>query len=265
MIRSTALAAALAATLLVAAPSPSARAQGADAPGADTQEPAAGPRKRATTRAARRAAAKPAAPGAGDEAQAPAADEPAPAKGRRGASRRGRAEAAGKADAKAPPSLQASPVGTYGDWSVFAAGQGRTRICYAITQPQQRLPKSLKREAAYLFVTVRKAENVPNEVALMMGFPAKAPSSQTASAGGAATPPSNEPTLTIGAARYTLVVKEANAWLQNPADETRVVNEMARGSRVVVKAVSLRGNPSTDEYALTGFADAIRKAREECK
>jgi hypothetical protein len=40
---------------------------------------------------------------------------------------------------------------------------------------------------------------------------------------------------------------------------------MSRGRNVVVKAFSLRGNPSTDEYTLTGFGDAIRKAREECK
>ncbi|MGY2049874.1 hypothetical protein [Methylobacterium sp. JK268] len=179
-----------------------------------------------------------------------------------------------KTEAAAPPSLQASPVGSFGVWNVFAAGEGKARICYAISQPQTRLPKSLKRDAAYLFVTVRKGERVANEVALMMGFPPKPGSSQTgagaetAAANAAPVPaPSaaNDPSLAIGAARYALVVKGANAWLQNPAEEGRVVTEMSRGKKVVVKATSQRGNASTDEYSLEGFGDAIKRTREECK
>ncbi len=46
-----------------------------------------------------------------------------------------------KAEA-APPSLQASPIGTFGDWNVFAAGEGKSRICYAISQPQVRLRRA---------------------------------------------------------------------------------------------------------------------------
>ncbi|MCF4126369.1 hypothetical protein [Methylobacterium sp. SyP6R] len=174
-----------------------------------------------------------------------------------------------KAEA-APPSLQASPIGTFGDWNVFAAGEGKSRICYAISQPQVRLPKSLKRDPAYLFVTVRKGEKVNNEVAVMLGFAPKPGSSQatTAAANGAVPAPSSsasDPSLAIGSARYALVVKGANAWVQNPADEGKVVAEMARGKKVVVKAVSQRGNTSTDEYALDGFGEAMKRTREECK
>ena len=230
------------------------------------EAPAARKRTYGRHRATRKpVAAQPAAESAGEAAATPdAAEEPTP-RGRRGA--KGRSGQAKAPEAKAPPGLQATSIGTFGDWGAFAAGEGKTRICYAIAQPQSRLPKSLKRDPAYLFVTVRKAERVPNEVALMMGFAPKAPASQkTASAtGGAPAATSAEPTLTIGSAKYTLVVKETNAWLQNPADETKVVAEMGRGRNVVVKAVSLRGNAATDEYGLTGFGDAIRKAREECK
>jgi invasion protein IalB len=175
-----------------------------------------------------------------------------------------------KAEA-APPSLQASPIGTFGDWNVFAAGEGKSRICYAISQPQVRLPKSLKRDPAYLFVTVRKGERVNNEVAVMLGFAPKPGSGQattTAAANGAVPSPAasaSDPSLAIGAARYALVVKGANAWVQNPADEGKVVAEMGRGKKVVIKAVSQRGNPSTDEYALDGFGEAMKRTREECK
>ena len=204
--------------------------------------------------ARRERAAKPA-----PEPAAESGGAEAPARGRRGAER---AKPGAKAAAKpgaAPAGLQATQVAVFGDWNVFAAGQGRARICYAITQPKTRLPAALKRDAAYLFVTVRKAENLPNEVALIMGFAAR---TQAASGGprGAA-----DPAMTVGTTTYGLVVKEANAWLANPSDEVKAVAEMGRVQKLVVKATSLRGNPSTDEYSLAGFGDAMKRTREECK
>jgi invasion protein IalB len=184
-----------------------------------------------------------------------AAPEEAPSKKRR----RGREK---KAPMTAPGMQQATPVAIFGDWNVFANGQGKTRVCYAIAQPQTRSPKTLKRDTAYLFVTVRKAENVANEVAVMLGFPPKPASSQGKANAG---PASTDPTLNLGATRYGLVIKDNNAWLQNPAEEARVVTEMTRTPKLQVKTTSMRGNPTSDEYALAGFGDAMKRAREECK
>lgn len=195
-----------------------------------------------------------------DAAEAPAADAPA----KRG--RRHGRERAKKADSRSatPPGMQqATPVAIFGDWNVFVNGDGRTRLCYAIAQPQARSPKTLKRDTAYLFVSVRKGENVQNEVAVMLGFPSK-PAAAQVKAGSAAAP--TDPSLNLGSARYGLVVKDGNAWLQNPGEEARVVSEMsARNPKLTIKTTSLRGNPTSDEYALAGFAEAMKRTREECK
>ncbi|MCJ2036361.1 invasion associated locus b family protein [Methylobacterium sp. J-068] len=192
--------------------------------------------------------------------EAAPAEAEAPGKKRR----RGREK---KAAVTAPGMQQATPVAIFGDWNVFANGQGKTRVCYAIAQPQVRSPKTLKRDTAYLFVTVRKAENVANEVAVMLGFPAKPASSQSAgnSPKANAGPAPTDPTLNLGATRYGLVTKDNNAWLQNPAEEARVVAEMARTPKLLVKTTSMRGNPTQDDYALAGFGEAMKRAREECK
>nr|WP_287034702.1 invasion associated locus b family protein [Methylobacterium sp. CG09_land_8_20_14_0_10_71_15] len=178
--------------------------------------------------------------------------------------RRGHGRATEKKAAPTPPGMQqATPLAIFGDWNVFANGQGKTRICYAIAQPQTRSPKTLKRDQAYFFVTVRKAENVANEVAVMLGFPSKPAASQT-KPGAAAAP--GDPVLILGASRFPLVVKDGNAWVQNPAEETRVVTEMSgRTPTLAVTTTSLRGNPTRDEYALGGFAEAMKRARDECK
>ncbi len=188
------------------------------------------------------------------------ADDAAPARGRRrGRQRPSRAE---RKTATPPGMQQATPVAIFGDWNVFVNGDGRGKLCYAIAQPQARSPKTLKRDTAYLFVSVRKGENVQNEVAVMLGFPSK-PAAAQLKPGSAAAP--TDPSLNLGASRYGLVVKDGNAWLQNPAEEGRVVSEMsARNPKLVIKTTSMRGNPTSDEYALGGFAEAMKRTRDEC-
>ncbi len=38
----------------------------------------------------------------------------------------------------------------------------------------------------------------------------------------------------------------------------------ARNPKIIIKATSLRGNPTSDEYALGGFAEAMKRTRDEC-
>ena len=175
---------------------------------------------------------------------------------------RERSKRAEKKTATPPGMQQATPVAIFGDWNVFVNGDGRNKLCYAIAQPQTHSPKTLKRDTAYLFVSVRRGENIQNEVAVMLGFPSKPAASQI-KPGSAAAP--TDPSLNLGASRYGLVVKDGNAWLQNPAEEARVVSEMsARNPKLIIKTTSLRGNPTSDEYALGGFAEAMKRTRDEC-
>lgn len=143
----------------------------------------------------------------------------------------------------------ASQVATFGDWGVYIASTGRAKICYALTQPKERLPKNLNRDPAYMFVSLRPAENVKNEVAFVLGFAAKENGKADAA---------------IGSASYALLTQAANAWLKNPAEESQAISSMARGQSVLVKAQSARGNQLTDRYSLSGFGPALERARKEC-
>ncbi|MBM6593793.1 invasion associated locus B family protein [Microvirga pudoricolor] len=160
--------------------------------------------------------------------------------------------AAGAAAATAAPAAGpggSSLVASFGDWGVYAAQSGRSKICYALSQPKERLPKNLNRDPAYVFVSFRPAENVRNEVALVMGFATK----------------ENGPSeAAIGSTSYALLTKASNAWLKNPAEEGQAIATMSRGSSLVVKAQSARGNSLTDRYSLSGFGAALERARKEC-
>ena len=151
--------------------------------------------------------------------------------------------------AAAPGGVPATLVASFGDWGVYTAQSGRTKICYALTQPKDRLPKNASRDPAYLFVSFRPAENVKNEVAFVMGFPTRESGAAEAS---------------IGSANYALLTKDANAWLKNPAEEGQAISTMAKGQALVVKAQSARGTQLTDRYSLSGFTKALERARQEC-
>ena len=143
----------------------------------------------------------------------------------------------------------ASLLTSYGDWGVYTAQTGRSKICYALSQPKDRLPKNVNRDPAYLFVSFRPAENVKNEVALVLGFTAK----------------ENGPAeAAVGNASYALLTKSANAWLKNPAEEGQAIATMARSGTVTVKTQSVRGSNLTDRYSLNGFNKALEHARKEC-
>jgi hypothetical protein len=164
------------------------------------------------------------------------------------------AAGAGAAAAAKPAQAATGPGGaslltSYGDWGVYTAQTGRSKICYALSQPKDRLPKNVNRDPAYLFVSFRPAENVKNEVALVLGFAAK----------------ENGPAeAAIGNASYALITKTTNAWLKNPAEEGQAIATMARSGTVTVKMQSARGSSLTDRYSLTGFGKALEHARKEC-
>lgn len=185
----------------------------------------------------------------------------------RGRGRKARERRRGRAERQSPPAVppgmqQAAPIATIGDWNVFTSSQGRAKVCYAIAQPRARSPKTLSRDSGYLFVTARKGENVQNEIAVMFGFPPKLAASQTKPG---ASPAPSDPYLSVGNVRYGLVVKGENAWILNQSEEAKIVTEMGKHATATVKSVSMRGTSTSDDYALAGFADAMKRTRDECK
>ena len=147
-------------------------------------------------------------------------------------------------DAKGKP----TPVGTFGDWGAFTA-QGKGKTCYALAQPRDRTPGALKREAAYVFISNRPGENVRNEVSIIMGFAMKDNSDAKAE---------------INGTTFDLICKGANAWVKNAAREGEFVDAMRRGSKLVIKASSIKGNVTTDSYSLAGLSDALARVQKDC-
>ncbi|HEY8261358.1 MAG TPA: invasion associated locus B family protein [Methylosinus sp.] len=149
------------------------------------------------------------------------------------------------AAAKAPVA-----VSSFGDWNAMTAHGGKDKTCYALAEPKERQPAKLQRDKAYVFISTRPGEGVRNEVAIIMGFPLKD--------GGAAT-------AEIDGSSFELVTKGANAWVKNPAKEKEFVDALRNGSKLVVKAPSIKGNVTTDLYSLKGLSEALTRVQKECQ
>jgi len=152
-----------------------------------------------------------------------------------------------KKDAKgaAKPALLAN----YGDWGAFLAQSGKEKTCYALASPKDRNPAGLQRDPAYVFISNRPAENVRNEISIIMGFPMKDGAAARAE---------------IGSTGFDLVAKGPNAWVKNPAEEAQFIDMMKKSAKLVVKASSIKGNMTTDTYSLAGFSQALERVLKEC-
>lgn len=147
---------------------------------------------------------------------------------------------------------QPSLLGQYGDWGAYTGMSGGRKVCFALAQPSssQTDPPNRPRDPIYLFVSTRPAENVRNEVSVIVGYQLK---------------PGSEASLELGTTKFALQTQSDNAWLKNAADEGRLVDAMRRGTDVVVRGMSGRGTQTTDRYSLKGMGQALDRVGQECR
>lgn len=156
-----------------------------------------------------------------------------------------------KADGK-KEALSAKPtlVASYGDWGTYEAQGPKTKICYALAQPKERTPASLKRDQGYIFISTRPGDHVRNEVSVIMGLPLKEGS--------------GDAKAEVGSSNFDLVTKGQNAWMKDSAQEGQLIGVMKKHGRLVVKAPSSKGAVATNSYSLNGLGQALDRVAKDC-
>jgi hypothetical protein len=156
--------------------------------------------------------------------------------------------------AAAAPAGQVQPtlLGQYGDWGAYTASPGGNKVCFALAKPKtaKTEPAGRNRDPSYMFVSTRPAENVRNEVSVIIGYPFKTSSDASAE---------------VGTAKFAMYTQNDGAWIKNVAEEARMVDAMRKGADLTVKGTSGRGTQSVDQYSLKGLAQALEKIEQECK
>ena len=159
---------------------------------------------------------------------------------------------AGAALLPAAAQAQAQPqsrIGTYTGWTAYTGSDAKGKVCYAALQPSQSDPKGLKRDPIYLLVSTRPSENVRNEPSLVMGYPFK---------------PDSKVALDIDGQKFSMFTKEDGAWVDNPADEKKLIDAFRRGIKLTIRGTSRRGTDTTDAYVLQGASRALDAVAKAC-
>ena len=154
--------------------------------------------------------------------------------------------------ATAPPGAgQPALLGQYGDWGAYSATPGGKKICFALAKPNASatVPPNRPRDPAFLFVSTRPAEKVKEEISVIIGYPFK---------------PNSDASAEIGTANFAMYTQNDGAWIKNAAEEARMVDDMRKGSDLVVKGESGRGTKTTDTFSLKGIDQALRRIAQEC-
>ena len=154
----------------------------------------------------------------------------------------------GEAAAAAQPTL----LGTYGDWGAYTGNNGGRKVCFALAKPTstQTTPPSRPRDPSYMFISTRPAENVRNEVSIIIGYGFK---------------PNADATVEIGSNKFSMYTQKDGAWIKNAAEEARMIESMRKSGELVVKGTSARGTQTTDRYSLKGLGQALDRTAQDCK
>ena len=157
--------------------------------------------------------------------------------------------------AQASPTAQPTLLGQFGDWRAYTATPGGRKVCFALSKPtsSQDIPPKRRTAAAnpvYMFVSTRPSEKVKDEVSILVtGYEFK---------------PSTDASLAVGSANFAMNAQNKGAWVNNSADEARLLDTMRKGAETVIKATTSKGTQTTDTFSLKGLGQALDRVAQEC-
>ena len=154
--------------------------------------------------------------------------------------------------AAAPGGAQPTLLGQFADWGAYTAAPGGNKVCFALARPSssQTNPAGRPRDPAHIFISTRPADQVKDEVSVIIGYTFKDKSNATAE---------------VGSTKFSLYTEKDGAWISNAADESRLLEALRRGSELVVKGTSGRGTQTTDNFLLKGLGQALDRVAQECR
>ena len=159
-------------------------------------------------------------------------------------------EQSGAASADTKKAGKPAQLASYGDWGVFLAQGEKSKTCYALATPKERISRRVEtRPRLCLHLQPATAKKVREEISVIMGFPVKEGSAARAE---------------IGESGFDLVAKGTNAWIKNQAEEPKFIDALKKGSKLIVKAPSLKGHVTIDSYSLGGLSQALERVEKEC-
>ena len=140
-------------------------------------------------------------------------------------------------------------LGKFKDWQSFVLLKEGVKTCFAQSIPVVKAPKKFKRDPSRLFIRLRPAENIKNEVSVTNGYEFKLKAPVEAKS---------------GKKTYDLFSKGRFAWIVDEKDEQKIISTMKKASRLMIVGNTEKGDQTTDHYSMMGFTKAYNTAKKSC-
>jgi invasion protein IalB len=134
------------------------------------------------------------------------------------------------------------------NWSAYSVA-GSPKVCFAVAQPKEQNPKTVKRGPVYFYISQWPADGATNEISVKMGYPF--------AAGALAT-------LRVGTGKFDLFTKDEGAFVEKPDAEKTLIQTLRKGGTMKIEGKSARGTATSDVYSLDGLGDALDRIAKEC-
>ncbi len=140
-------------------------------------------------------------------------------------------------------------IGEFDDWMAYSFKEKSGKVCYIASSPKKDDGNYTSRGDIFAIVTHRPGLASYDVLHIIAGYTYKSQSPVK---------------VRIGTQDFELYTKDNSAWAQNSETDTKVVNAMRKGVRMVVHGSSSRGTKTTDTYSLKGFSNAYNAISSAC-
>lgn len=143
-------------------------------------------------------------------------------------------------------------LGSFRDWDAFLLKTSDgSKICYMISIPKSKSPAKLSHGNPFITITHNPMLKISNELNFVVGYNYKK---------------NSEVSMVIDKSRtYKLFTSGSGAWGRNAKQDNAMAGAMKKGSEVVMKAKSGRGNATSYRFSLSGFTAAHNAITKACR
>lgn len=140
-------------------------------------------------------------------------------------------------------------LGDFQDWSAFKFTENNNVTCFIASEPTKAEGNYTRRGDIHAMVTHRPSERRIDEVSIQAGYTYQENAAVE---------------IAVGRMKVKLFTQGESAWAVNKETDQKLVQAMIRGSTMVVRGISARGNETTDTYSLSGFTKAYQTIKKAC-
>ena len=137
-----------------------------------------------------------------------------------------------------------SRIKQHNAWGAYSHTSSKGKICYILSVPIKKEPEDRDHGDVFFMLSQHPGRKGALEPQFTVGYPFKE---------------SSKVTLTIDGKSFSMFTRGANAWMENPAEESQVISAMRAGRDMSLSGFSRRGTNTRYTYSLSGVTASIKE------